>query len=169
MRKQTHENLAELFQRFIDVAGAQAAHDDIRAGERFLDACPAPAPSARVIASVKAQMAAAALRRHRITRLVRSSFATAAAVIVLALIHWAGPGPQERAGMSYAAIIPTAIWESDNIAADDLDIVYFTTEIRHLEAQMQALESDRADTPAAGAVEEIEMELLQIEAEFWKG
>ncbi|OHB64333.1 MAG: hypothetical protein A2Y76_01970 [Planctomycetes bacterium RBG_13_60_9] len=70
--------------------------------------------------------------------------------------------------MSYAAIMPAAIWESDNLAVDDLDIVYFTAEIRHIETQMQALESDEGEV-GGGGPDELESELMAIETEFWKG
>ena len=71
--------------------------------------------------------------------------------------------------MSYASIIPTAIWESDDLAADDLDLVYFTSEIRQIEAQMQALEPEESDAGSGGGPDELEMELMAIETEFWKG
>ena len=168
MRDQAHENLIELLQRFMDEPAARTAQEDILAGERFLDARPAPAPDARVITAIKVQMAASAHRRHRTIRLFRGALATAAAVIVLGLIGPFGPDSTNRSRMSYAAIMPAAIWESDNLAVDDLDIVYFTAEIRHIETQMQALESDEGEI-GGGGPDELESELMAIETEFWKG
>jgi len=168
MRDQAHENLIELLQRFMDEPTAQAAHKDIQAGERFLEAYPARTPDARLIATIKTQMAAAALRRHRIVRLVHGSLAAAAAVIVLALIGLPGPGSAKRPHMSYAAIIPAAIWESDDLTADDLDLAYFSSEIGQIETQMQALDAGESEG-ASGALDEFEDELMEIQTDFWKG
>ncbi len=168
MTDQAHENLTELLRRFMDEPAARTAHEDIQAGERLLEAYPAPTPDTRLIASIKTQMAAAALRRHRIVRLVHGSLAAAAAVIVLALIGLLGPGPASRPHMSYAAIIPAAIWESDDITADDLDLAYFSSEIGQIETQMQALEAGESEIDT-GAPDEFENELMTLQTDFWKG
>jgi hypothetical protein len=169
MRDHAHENLIDLLQRFMDEPAARTAHKDIQAGERWLDAHPAPAPEARLIAALKTQMVAAALRRHRIRRLVHASLAAAAAVVVLSLIGLPGPRSASRPHLSYAAIIPTAIWESDDLTADDLDLAYFSSEIRQIEAQVQALDADDSDTGMGRGPDEFETELQAIQAEFWKG
>ena len=84
------------------------------------------------------------------------SLAAAAAVIVLSLIGLLGPGSASRPHLSYAAIIPTAIWESDDLTADDLDLAYFSSEIRQIEAQMQALDAEDSDTGVGGGPDEFE-------------
>lgn len=170
MKEQETENLGELLRRFMDAPGARAAEADIRAGERLLEAWPAPVPGGQALDEITVRMVAATRRRRRIVRLFRGSMATAAAVIVVAMVALFGRGPADRPGVTFASIIPTAVWESDNIEADDLDIVYFTSEIRRIEAQMQALEAGETDFGAGNAAAEIEMELMQIvETEFWKG
>jgi hypothetical protein len=168
MTDQAHENLIELLRRFMDGPTARAAHEDIQVGERWLEAYPAPAPEARLLATIKAQMAVAAVRRHRIVRLVHGSLAAAAAVIVLALIGLLGPGSADRPHLSYAAIIPAAIWDSDDLTADDLDLVYFSSEIGQIEAQMQALDAGESES-GSGTLDEFENELMAIQTDFWKG
>lgn len=169
MRDRAHENLIDLLQRFMDEPAARTAHEDIQAGERWLDAQPAPAPDARLLAALKVQMAVSVLRRHRTRRLVHASLAAAAAVIVLSLIGLFGPRSTSRSPMSYAAILPAAIWESDDLTADDLDLVYFASEIQQIEAQVQALDAEDSDTGVGGSPEEFETELMAIQTEFWKG
>jgi hypothetical protein len=169
MRDPAHENLIELLRRFMDEPAARAAQEDIQAGERFLEAHPV-SPDARLVAAIKTQMAVAALHRRRIVRLVHGSLAAAAAVIVLALIGLLGPGSANRPTMSsYAALIPPAIWDSDDITTTDLDLAYFSSEIRQIEAQVQALEAGDNGTADNDASDEIELELLALQAEFWKG
>jgi len=169
MRDHARENLVKLLRRFMDEPTAQAAHEDIQAGERWLETFAAPTPEARVLDAIEARMTAAALRKHRIRQRVRVSLSAAAAVIVLALIGLLGPDSENRPRMSYAAIIPAAIWESDDITTDDLDLAYFSSEIRQIEAQMQALDADENDRGVRGVPEEFETELMAIQTEFWKG
>lgn len=168
MRDRANENLTELLRRFMDEPAARAAHEDIQAGERFLEAYPAPTPEAWLVATIKTQMAVAAVRRHRIVRLVHGSMAAAAAVIVLALIGLPGPRSGDRPPMSYAAIIPPAIWDSHDITADDLDLAYFASEIGQIEAQMQTLDAGESES-GSGTLDELEDELMAIQADFWKG
>jgi hypothetical protein len=168
MTDPTRENLIELLRRFMDEPTARAAQEDIRAGERFLEAEPAPTPEARLLATIKTQMAVAAVRRHRIVRLARGALAAAAAVIVLALIGLPGPRSATGPRMSYAALIPPALWDSRDITADDLDLAYFASEIGQIEAQVQALDEGESES-GSGALDEFENALMTIQTDFWKG
>jgi hypothetical protein len=170
MNDHARENLIELLERFMDGPSAEAADDEIRAGEGLLEAYPAPAADARTIAALKVRMVAAAQRRHRKARILQGVGAAAAAVVVMSLIGLLGRGPTRSIpGVTYAGIIPTAIWESDDLATDDLDLAYYTAEIRRIEAQMRAVEAGDANTHGGDTLEELEMELMRIETEFWKG
>jgi len=169
MNDNARENLLELLRRFMDDAAAQAAQADIEAAERVLEASPAPMPSPQTVASIKALTRAAAARKHRRTQVFRSAMATAAAVIVTVLIGRHNPAPAPRPGVNFASILPAAIWESHDIAADDLDLAYFASEIRQIEAQMYAIDSQETEIRGADALDDLEMELTAIETEFWKG
>jgi len=168
MRDRAHENLIELLRRFMDEPAARAAHEDIQTGQRWLEAYPAPAPEAQVVAMIKGQMAVAALRKRRITQFIRASVTAAAAVIVLGLVGLFGHGPGSRTPLLCGDLLPTALWDSDDLTADDLDLVYFSSELGQIEAQMQALDGDETEI-GVGAPEELEMELMAIQAEFLKG
>jgi hypothetical protein len=168
MKDRAHENLIELLQRFMDEPAARAAQEDIQTGEQWLEACPAPLPDARVIAALKVQMPAAALRRHRIAQLVRASAVAAAAVIVLGLVGLFGPATTSRSSLSIAGLIPAAVWESDDIMVDDHDLAYFSSQIGQIEAQMQTLDGGESEI-GVGAPDELESELLALQAEFLKG
>jgi len=170
MGNQNQEDWQALFGRFGNAEEADAAAEDVRAAERILNAWPAPQPDAKLVAYINAQMAARQRRKRRLARLSHAMTA-AAAVIIVAAIALLGHGPASKptAPMSYASIIPTSVWESDDVNAEDAELMYFDSEIRRIEAQMEALESGDDDIGPAGDVEEIEMELMQIETEFWKG
>jgi len=169
MNDHTRENLTELLRRFMDDSAAHAVQADIEAAERILAAHPAPAPSPETLSTIRALTLATAARRHRRTRIFRGVVAAAAAVILTVLIGRHGPAPTSRPYVNFASIIPTAIWESHDIAADDLDLVYFASEIRQIEAQIQAIESSETEIRGGSALDDLEMELTAIETEFWKG
>jgi hypothetical protein len=168
MNGHTRENLTELLRRFMDDSAARAVQADIDAAERIMESYPAPAPSAETLSTIKALTVAAA-RKHRRTRIFRGVVATAAAVILTVLIGRHGSAPATRPHVSLASILPSAIWESHDIAADDLDLVYFNSEIRQIEAQMQAINSDETEMRRGSDLDDLEMELTAIETEFWKG
>jgi hypothetical protein len=152
----------------MDDSEARGVQADIEATERILEAYPAPAPSLGTLSAIKARTTAAAVRRRRRVRFFRAAVA-AAAVILTILIGQYDRSPTRRPGVSFASIMPTAVWESRDIAADDLDLVYFTSEIRHIEAQMHALEAGETEIHGSSALDELEMELIAMETEFWKG
>lgn len=168
MEDQTRENLNHLLRQYLDPTHAEAAARDIRTGERLLDLYPAPTPSPEIVARIKAEMATSLARRHRIALTFRRSLA-AAAVIAFALIGLLNRGPANPTNVSQAGILPTAIWDSKDMASDDPDLVYFTGEVHRIEAQLQALEAGEDDAAGNGSVDELETELRQIETELGKG
>lgn len=168
MEDQTRENLNDLLRQFLDPAQAEAAGEDILAGERLLDACPAPSPSPETIARIKSEIRMTLARRHRIMLTFRRSLA-AAAVIAFALIGLLQRGPTGGPNVFQARLLPAAIWDSDDVAAGDLDLARFTVEVRLIEAQLQALDAGEDEAAGSGTVEEFERELKQIETELWKG
>jgi len=168
MNDRSREELSELLRRFVEDSAVAEAEMEIEAGGRLLEMHPAPAPDCRLLGRIKIEMVAAARRRHRRIRVLRGSLAAAAAVVVVAVASLLGPGPSGTPARTYAGMIPHAVWESDNLAAEDLDLVYFNAEIRRIEAQMQGLEAEEGETDSH-AVEDLERELMQIETEFWKG
>ena len=168
MEDHARDNLKDLLRQFLSAADAGTADADIQAGERLLGEYPAPAPDRETIFRIKKQVAATVWRRRRIVQTLRRSAAVAAAV-AFALIGLFGRGPTSRTeDMIHAAIIPPAIWDSDNIATADADLVYFTGEVHQIEAQLRALDAGD-DDGAGGTVEDVETELMQIETELSKG
>jgi hypothetical protein len=94
--------------------------------------------------------------------------AAAAAIIVIAgvstkfFINKVEPGRFQA-----ASLISTAMWESDNVAADDADLAIFTAEIEQIREEVMSLEAD--EEISESTVTELEMELIEISSDFWKG
>ena len=170
MGDQSPEDIKALFGRFFDANETEAAAQDMEAGEQIFRTHPAPVPDGELVDFIKGQLAARLARRRRLVLAYRG-FAAAAAVIIVTVVALLGygPAPSGSPNVTYASIIPTAVWESDDVTADDVELIYFDSEIQRIEAEIRALESGGLDVAPAGSVEEIEMELIQIEAEFWRG
>ena len=120
------------------------------------------------MSAIKTRMIATARRRHTRIRVFRAA-AVAAAVVLPVLIGQYGHSPTGQPDINFASIIPTAIWESHDVAADDPDLVYFTSQIRQIESQMHDLETEDVGTRDSDVLDDIEIELIAIDTEFWKG
>jgi peptidoglycan hydrolase CwlO-like protein len=90
----------------------------------------------------------------------------AAAVSLQLFVEKDTPRPGE---VVYASLIPTAIWESDDITADDEDLAVFTAQIEQIEDEVQTLQSSEDTGNGENTITELEMELIEINSDFWKG
>lgn len=161
------ENLKELFAKFLNVEQAERAVEDVQKAERILSEHPAPAPDDALIADVKSEIAEAILPRQ-VSVFRRTAYKTAvvaAAAIVIAAISVRlldiGGGKLER--VTYASI-PEALW-----AADDVELAIFTAEIEEIEGEVLTLQWSENGGNGDRAVSELEMELIAIDSDFWKG
>ncbi len=167
MNDRNHDDLRELLKRFMDPSEAGSIERDIRSGDRLFEANPAPQVAPETLAAIKRQITVRLGASHRpASPLYR--YIAAAAVIAVALIGFFGRPTQQSQGVSYASLIPTAIWESEDLASDDAELAYFRSELRHIETQMQALEAGDGELVAAGSLDEVELELIRIDTQFWK-
>jgi hypothetical protein len=163
MNGQNKENLKELFSRFLDARQTEEAVEDIEKGEQVLREHPAPRPNDELIAGIKSEIAGSLLLRRRnifVRKVSCEAAAVAAAVIVLVTI-WTGLS--ERGGSkpkgTYAAIIPAAMWESDNIAADDPRIASLTADVEQIESEVLTLREGEYGGNGDKAVTELEIEV----------
>jgi hypothetical protein len=111
-------------------------------------------------------------KARRFKRRLYEAAGIAAAIVVLATVGLQMFGPsdvQPGNGIYTASILPTAIWESDNIAADDADLAVFTAEIEQIEYEVHNLQSGEDIGESENSVTELEMELEEINTDFWKG
>ena len=168
MKNPDPDNLRAVLARFMPASEAETAAEDMRAGEEILHAYPAPEPDRQIVLGIKLEIASKLSRRHRIVRGLYRCAATAAAVIILGLLVFQGRAPQTDPGLAHATLIPTFIWESDDIAADDMELAYLTSEIEQIEAQVRALQAGEGLDVGTSTLHEVEMELMRINTGFWK-
>jgi len=171
-RSQNDEDVKALFEQFVNSEQAEQAAEDFFKAEEILRSCPAPEPDGEVIAGIKSQIAWALLDRkeNAFKRKALKAVAVAAVFIVIAalsvkLLEKQSP-PQE---IVYASIIPRAIWESEDIASDDANLSTLTAEIEQIKDELLALQLGDDGENGSGIVEELEMEFIEINSDFWKG
>ena len=76
--------------------------------------------------------------------------------------------PREPGRVQYGSIIPTAVWESDDITTDDADLAIYTIEIEQIEDELRSLQSGEDIGDSDSSLSELEMELVAINNDFWK-
>jgi len=173
MNGRNEENAKELFERFVNTGQAEEAVQDIRKGEQILREHPVSEPDSKLIADIKAEVGKAVLRRKTkvFRRMVYKVAVIAASVIFLAAIGIGlfekGGGESER--VIAASILPAAIWESERLADDDADLATLTAEIEQIESDVLVLQLGENGGNGHEAVAELEMELIEINSDFWKG
>jgi len=173
MDGQDRENLKELLEKFFDAEQAASCIEDFQKAEQILREHPAPEPDDMLIANIKAEIAMRlpARRAQHLRRRVWEAAGVAAAIAVLALVSVRLSDQTRRpsGNGAYASLIPAALWESTNIAADDADLAVFTTQIEQIRDEVLTLESGRDAGDSDSAIADLEMELIQIGSDFWKG
>lgn len=173
MAGRNEENLKELFERFVDAEEAEKCAEDVRNAEQMLRQWPAPEPDDALLADIKAEIASRLQLRKAgaFRRAVYKVAAVAAAVMILAVINVRlfDRDDSQPAIIYRAELIPTEIWEGLDISADDAVLAVLSAQIEQIESEMLALQLGEDKGNGEKAVAELEMELVDIVSDFWKG
>jgi len=164
MNGQNEENLKKLFEKFYTAEQAQRAVEDVQKAEQLLRKHPVPEPDDMLIANIKAEIAMRLpLRRADVfRRMAYKVAAVAAAVIIVTAISVSLFEKGDRSEkVVYASIIPTAIWESDDIATDDVDLAILTAEMEQIEDEVLALQWGENGSNGDRAVTELEIMAIE--------
>lgn len=172
MSDRDRENLAELIERLCGAGQAEGVLEDVCRGEQLLHDNPAPEPDSELIADIKAEIALfLPARRAKLAR--RRTYKRAAAAAAILIAAWIGAslfntGTPRPGQIAAASLIPTAIWESNDIAADDENLAVFAAEIDQIENEVMILEAGDDTYESDRTVEELEIELIVVRSDFWK-
>jgi hypothetical protein len=173
MEDRNQENLRELFEKFFDAEQAKGCVEDIQKADQILREHSAPEPDDMLIANIKAEIATRlqSARAHRFRRILYEVVGAAAAILIIAAVSLQlfEKGAPKNGEVAYASLIPTAIWESNDIAADDEDLAVFTAQIEQIEDEVLTLQSGEDTGNGDSTLAELEMELIEINSDFWKG
>ena len=173
MKNDKKENLKELFEKFLDSHKAQQAAEDIKSAGEIFQQHPAPAPSAQLLQDIKAQVAARVAAHKTATTFRRIAYriVAVAAVIIMTfvgikLFEKETPAPK---ALALDLAIPATTWDSNNLAEDDDYSATLVAEIEQIERDLLALQLDENGSNGLSVVEVLEMELNEINGNFWKG
>ena len=165
MNDRNDENLRELFEQFWDSQQARSNLEDIERGEKILGDHPAPEPDEMLIANIKAEIALHLLPRKAtvVKRIAYKVAAVAAAIIFIIAI---GTGVLQNPDM--VPDLNTVAYAS-NFTWDHHDSAVFNTELEQIESDLRALELGEEYLDNDSTVTELEMEVIEIAGDFWKG
>jgi hypothetical protein len=166
------ENLEELFKKFVDSAQAAKLAEDISEGERILRQFSAVEPRDGLRREIKAKIRDTLQRNRKgFKRFAVKVAAVAAGFIILAAVVEGlfEKKLYEGKKVLYASILPEKIWESDDIIRDDADLAILLAEVKEIEEDALAVRLNENGGNGHSEVEELEMELIEINSEFWKG
>ncbi len=172
MNDKREENLKDLFEKFLDSEQAGQAVNDIEEGERILHRNPAPEPSDELIAGIKAEIAGQLLHKENTFRkAIYKTMAVAAAFILFAVISvkFFEKDTSEPERMVSQSTMPTAVWESECLADDSADAAMLVAEVEQIESDLLAAQLGENGSNGYETITELEMELIEINSDFWKG
>lgn len=173
MEDQTNENIEELFGKFLSDEDARRAAEDIQKAEEILREHPAPEPAGELLADINSKIAEALSAEKAKTRKLTAYrvAAVAAAIIILVAIgvRFFEKGPAETQTPVTITLIQQAIWESEDISADQAELALLTNELEQIEGEILALRLGEDGGESSREFIELEMELTDIGGDFWKG
>ena len=167
MSDDNYDNLKDLFETFVDPERAGKAAEDIRAADEMMRRHPAPEPSLETVLKIKAQGISQMRRRRQIHAWRKYAVELLAAAAVLAVVASVGLKLFQN-GTPQISILPKVIWDTYDVKKDDPALAYLGTELDQIEQQYQALQSPEETTSTYDKVSELEMEISEIDSEFWK-
>jgi hypothetical protein len=167
MDERNEENVSDLFARFLEGEAAEKAAEDIRKGEEILREHPAPEPDGELIADIKARIRRELfVEKTRLTkRVVLRAAAVAAAFLIVAAVSVKlfERGGEEQRKVVKVATLPSEIWE------DDGDLATLSAEVEEAEDEAAGLRLGGNGGNGEASLVELEIELVEIVSDFWKG
>lgn len=171
MEDQTNENIEELFGKFLSDQDARRVAEDIQKAEEILREHPAPEPAGELLADINSKIAEALsaekAKTHKLITYRMAAVAAAIIILVAVGIRFFEKGPAET--QIPVTLIQQAIWESEDISADQAELALLTDELEQIEGEILALRLGEDGGEGDRESVELEMELTDIGGDFWKG
>lgn len=175
MAEKNKENLKELFEEFFEAEQASEAAEDIRLGEKILEENSAPEPSGEVKEQIKRRIFET-LEKRKIRAYRRLLYKPAAVAAIIVFVFAVSiklfeiklfERPQQQ--MQVASLIPASVWEGNDIIKDDIELAVLSAEIEQVGDDILTVQLDQSYGNGRDAVIELELELIEIDSDFWKG
>ena len=165
--KNDNENLEELLSGLLNETEAAKAMSDIKTGDAVLAGSISPSPDEAVVRGIKRQIKNRLWlsKRRRFVR--RTSEAVVAAVLVIGVLIGLVITQSRHDG---GTALNLNIWEDSTLEEIEINPEYalLVGEIEEIEASLLSIRLDE-DSSEYDDLLEIEMEMLEMEGNFWKG
>lgn len=166
------ENIDELLKRFLGEKEAQKAAEDIAKGDELLRSYYAPVPDEEAIIVLKSKVAkAVAANRQRVLRRTYYGVAAfAAAVIMVAFVsaHLSEHKPIEPVRVTTTKVI-SYVSDDTKVFYDDAEIETLNAEVEQVGNEIVMSEWDTEDGNLDSDLIDMEIGLIDINSDFWKG
>ena len=143
--------------------------EDFKEAEKILSEYPAPAPDRELLTDIKATIAQELLREKPKAFRQAAWKVAAVAAVFFGLVALNVKLFEKPESLNTASIIPAAIWESEDLTNDDMDLAVLTEEVEQIESELLALQLDENGSNGETVIDELEIELIDINTNFWKG
>ena len=171
MIRKNEDNLNELFAGFGDADEAEKAAEDFKKVSQLLDTYPAPKPDTTVLRDIR-QNISSAIAAKRATTFRHTFYRLAAVAAMIAVVAGIALNLLYKKTTPLqitSPVIANAVWQSDDITSDDVDIAVIAAEIDQIESEIYSLSYGSNGTDMESEIDDLEMEINQIAGQFWKG
>jgi hypothetical protein len=160
MKNINNENLKKLLKDFYDEEQSLDFIHSMEFAEKILSSTKEPAPSQRVIDSIKRRIAKG--RNHQL----RWELSAAAAVLIITALSAVKIFNEKSAG--YQGTITATQWKSSNLSIDDKDFFAINNGIDDVSEQMLTFDNE-SNNELSNSVVDLETDMIDLENNFWKG
>lgn len=167
-----NENIGGLFSDAGEPQTADEFQVNLQKMEEYFSNYPVEGLDAEVVSAIKKNIDSALLRKRPIDyrRVFLKAVAVAAVFMLVSILlvrfgekpH----GPMEK--VLTAGIIPSSIWEADDISTADSELAMLSDELDELERQSLSIGLGESENDSIDLTE-LEIELSEIDNDFWKG
>jgi hypothetical protein len=167
MTSQEKENFTGLLNRFMEDKAAREAARDIEKGDELLESFPAPLPDEKALSQIKTKIALTLKSRQTAYVFRQRIWLSAGVAAMLAIGAFLtlryGQGPSTRPAQVQIA---SAVWDG----SDDADISILREEVQTVQNTLAGVQvTDNTNTASNTAENDLEMELIEVGSDIWKG
>lgn len=163
------ENLRDLLSKFYTEAEAAQAQEDILRGEQIFAQNAAPQPEASVISNIKLRISSELAKRQRrsVGVYIGAGLTAAAAGILIGFGLFVMEHQREGQPVG-GEVVSEPIWEVEDFSTDDPQMAILAADVQAVADEVLALRLDENGSEGTG-VDELEIEWLEMDSDFWKG
>jgi len=159
---------------FFDSRQSREISQDIRSGDNLFNEYDAPVPQEELLESIKTRVGLEIQKAEssNLRAVFLRAIATAAILVIFSIIgtRLFNENAAKSRGYTAGLTMTGQIWESEDLAADDEQLVVLAAEIDELENELLAIRLGQTNGNGEDDLTELEIDVLQdTDSDFWKG